>query len=304
MRQNGIRSNVRFPYAAKKAKGGNISLAGNVSSQYISSLLMIAPLLPQGLHLELTGDIYSRPYIQMTLNQMENFGIKYTWEGKTIHVPNQQYQPASYQVESDWSGASYWYSIVSLAKNAHVELLGLKPESLQGDSVIANIMTDLGVRSTFTSDGVLLEKKPIPVNHNIELDFTACPDLAQTIVAMCSVKKIGLLMTGLESLKIKETDRVKALQNEIKKFGCELHEDYGYWSLRFGAWAAARASQLSNKKPIPIDTYDDHRMAMAFAPLALAHDLEIENPDVVQKSYPRYWEDLEKVGFRLEKGSV
>ncbi len=279
----------------------HVKIRGDVSSQFISALLMIAPLLPQGLTLELTGKIGSKPYIQMTLSQMQQFGIRHQWRENLIEIAPQTYQAGHYQVESDWSAASYWYSIVSLAKNAQVKLLGLRPESLQGDSVITEIMTQLGVRSTFLPEGVLLEKKPIQLHEALQLDFTACPDLAQTVVALCAVKKIDLLCKGLESLRIKETDRIKALQKEIRKFGCELQEDYGYWCLLFEQWAEVSASRLNQKSPITISTYEDHRMAMAFAPIALLHPLKMKDPMVVKKSYPHFWEDLVLAGFKISK---
>ena len=279
----------------------HIQIRGDVSSQYISALLMIAPLLPEGISLELIGKVGSRPYIQMTLNQMQHFGIEHQWEGQTIHITPQSYKVDQYTVESDWSAASYWYSIVSIAEQAKVKLLGLREKSSQGDQAIAKIMENLGVRSTFEEDGVLLEKKDIPADLSLNIDFSDCPDLAQTVLSICAAKRVGILCTGLESLKIKETDRVAALQKELKKFGCELHEDPTYWSLRFGEWASGKSSQIDQKSPISIQTYEDHRMAMALAPLALLHPLKINEPEVVVKSYPGYWDDLEKAGFKYAK---
>ncbi|MCU0446568.1 MAG: 3-phosphoshikimate 1-carboxyvinyltransferase [Microscillaceae bacterium] len=288
------------PTTSQPNKTRFLQIRGDVSSQYISALLMIAPLLPEGLELKLLGKIGSRPYIEMTLAQMQHFGIAHTWHEQTIAIPAQTYQAQSYAVESDWSGASYWYSVISLALHSEIELLGLKSESLQGDSVIVDIMGHLGVRTQFTATGAKLTCKPIQLNQAFEWDFTACPDLAQTVLALGAVKRIPMLVKGLESLKIKETDRVQALQNEIRKFGCELHEEYGYWSLRFGAWADTPPIAEA-QKPILIETYDDHRMAMAFAPLALVHLLKIENPSVVNKSYPSFWRDMESLGFGLRE---
>ncbi len=265
-----------------------ISIRGDVSSQYISALLMIAPTLPTGLTLELTGNIGSRPYIEMTLGQMEQFGIQYTWQGNRISILPQEYQATEYQVESDWSGASYWYSIVALAPEAEIELLRLKPNSLQGDSRIVSITAQMGVRSEFTENGVRLTK--IPYLVEAEVDFTDCPDLAQTVAVLCAAKGISLTLTGIESLKIKETDRIAALQQELAKFGAKLVE------------TSSQVYKLSPitkfpTNPVTIDTYDDHRMAMAFAPLALLQDITIRHPEVVVKSYPSYWEDLKKAGF-------
>ncbi|MDJ1499302.1 3-phosphoshikimate 1-carboxyvinyltransferase [Xanthocytophaga agilis] len=268
----------------------HIQIRGDVSSQYISALLMIAPLLPEGLQLELTGVIGSRPYIEMTLRQMEAFGVYHEWNGNIIRVKPQTYQPTSYQVESDWSGASYWYSIVALAEEAEIELLGLKENSLQGDSHIAEIMVPLGVTSTFTKRGVLLKK--ITAQPSIVVDFSDCPDLAQTVAVCCAAKGIEAEFTGIESLKIKETDRVKAIQNELGKFNGELIEveiNHKY--------KIPKPVLQDNHTPVRIHTYDDHRMAMAFAPLGLQRETVIEHPNVVVKSYPGFWDDLRKAGF-------
>lgn len=271
-------------------KDNEISIRGDVSSQYISALLMISPLLPNGLSINLLGEIGSIPYITMTIKQMEAFGVKVSadWDAKKLSVEAQKYQPTSYQIESDWSGASYWYSIVALAENedVEIELLGLKENSLQGDSVIVNIMSELGVKSTFTPDGVLLQKTM--ANPSFEWDFTDCPDLAQTVAVVLVAKKIKGIFTGLESLKIKETDRVLALQNELAKIGGTLEEVESktrYEVNSGGSWT----------KTPTFETYDDHRMAMAFAPLAMILDVIIEEPGVVAKSYPSYWEDLGKI---------
>ncbi|MDX2301605.1 MAG: 3-phosphoshikimate 1-carboxyvinyltransferase [Microscillaceae bacterium] len=276
----------------------HIQIRGDVSSQYISALLMIAPLLPKGIILELMGKISSRPYIQMTLDQMQHFGIHHQWIDQSIHITPQTYQADQYTIESDWSAASYWYSIVSLAQHAKVKLLGLREKSSQGDQAIVQIMEDLGVRTEYVEDGVVLEKKTIRSDLSLNLDFSDCPDLAQTVLVVCAAKKVGLLCKGLESLKIKETDRIAALQKELKKFDCDLHEDYCYWSLRFGEWSPGDNS-LSQKSPIEIHTYEDHRMAMAFAPLTVLHPLKIQDPEVVVKSYPGFWEDLKQVGFTI-----
>ncbi|MCF0057351.1 3-phosphoshikimate 1-carboxyvinyltransferase [Dyadobacter sp. CY356] len=267
-----------------------LKIRGDVSSQYISALLLIAPSLPDGLTIILEGEIGSRPYIEMTLKQMEYFGIIYEadWEANTIKVKPSQYQPKAYAIESDWSGASYWYSIVALAEDAEVELLGLKENSLQGDSDIVNIMAQLGVKSTFTERGVILTK--IPASDSIAWDFTNCPDLAQTVAVCCAMKNIHLTLTGIESLKIKETDRVFALQEELKKLGAELNEietNLKYEVVKKSDWTATSVPSIF--------TYDDHRMALAFAPVGMIHDIIIEEPGVVVKSYPGYWNDLAKV---------
>lgn len=267
-----------------------LKIRGDVSSQYISALLLIAPSLPDGITINLEGEVGSRPYIEMTLKQMEYFGIIYEadWEANIIKIKPSKYQPKEYAIESDWSGASYWYSIVALAEDAEVELLGLKENSLQGDSDIVNIMAELGVKSTFTERGVLLTK--IPASDSLAWDFTNCPDLAQTVAVCCAMKNIHLTLTGIESLKIKETDRVFALQEELKKLGAELNEvetNTKYEVVKKADWTATATPSIF--------TYDDHRMALAFAPIGMIHDVIIEEPGVVVKSYPGYWNDLAKV---------
>jgi 3-phosphoshikimate 1-carboxyvinyltransferase len=240
----------------------------------------------------LTGEIGSRPYIEMTLQQMVAFGVMHEadWEAKTIHVPAQQYIPTQYAIESDWSGASYWYSLVALAPEAEVELLGLKENSLQGDSAIVQIMAHMGVKSVFTNRGVLLTK--IPAEKAFAWDFTDCPDLAQTVAACAVAAGIDVTMTGIESLKIKETDRVGALQAELPKIGGELVELESNHTYIVRRKTEANTNALTTSV---IETYDDHRMAMAFAPVGMIAPIEISEPHVVAKSYPSFWEDLKKV---------
>lgn len=275
-----------FTYSGKN----QLSIRGNVSSQYISALLLVAPALPSGLTIHLEGEVGSKPYIEMTLNQMATFGIDYKadWATNVLTIPPSRYKAEPYAIESDWSGASYWYSIVALADDAEVELLGLKKDSLQGDSEIADIMSHLGVESTFTEMGVLLKKTTAAAS--IGWDFTNCPDLAQTVAVCCAVKNIPLSMTGIESLKIKETDRVFALQQELQKLGAELKEIEPNH-----LYKVSRISDWSKESTPSIHTYDDHRMAMAFAPVGMIHPIIIEEPGVVVKSYPGYWTDLAKV---------
>ncbi|GAA4827463.1 3-phosphoshikimate 1-carboxyvinyltransferase [Algivirga pacifica] len=268
-----------------------VSVQGDVSSQYISALLMIAPVLPKGLKIHLLGEVASRPYIEMTLQLMQNFGISYQWEGQTITVPAQQYQAADYTVESDWSGASYWYSIVALAKEAEIKLLNLKKNSLQGDSALVEFMPHLGVESHFDEEGVTLKKGKC-VDY-FEYDFTHCPDLAQTIVVICAALGVEAKIKGLKSLRIKETDRIQALYNELKKFGVTL-------TIIGDDEIHVPKADIQLTEQVLIDTYDDHRMAMAFAPLGLLHQVAIDEPSVVEKSYPAYWEHLKSVGFEIK----
>ncbi|WP_187260924.1 3-phosphoshikimate 1-carboxyvinyltransferase [Pontibacter beigongshangensis] len=276
---------------AFKGNGNNkLKVRSDISSQYISSLLMVGPMLPEGLVLELEGKIGSRPYIEMTLSLMRHFGVEANFTGNTITVPHQPYKAASYSIEPDWSAASYWYSLVALAQEAEIELPGLRKHSFQGDSAIVGIMEHLGVYTEFTEQGVKLIKRQH--EHHFSFDFSDCPDLAQTIVALCAAKGISLELTGLESLRIKETDRIQALQLEVLSFGCSLQEvTEGVFRLELG---------LIENESFTFRTYEDHRMAMAFAPLALLRPTTIQEPRVVRKSYPRFWEDLEKVGFELK----
>lgn len=269
----------------------HLTIRGDVSSQYISALLMVAPSLPNGLTLELTGKVGSKPYILMTLNLMKHFGVSSEWNDNIIKVAHQQYASNNYTIESDWSGASYWYSIAALADDAEIELIGLRQNSNQGDSVLVELMDKLGVKSTFNETGVVLTKKSS--EKSIEWDFTHCPDIAQTISVICAAKGIDARLTGLESLRIKETDRIEAIKNELAKFGVEV-------AIEGDEVIEITNPQFQLKEGTFINTYDDHRMAMAYAPLGLLMNLEIEDKEVVNKSYPDFWRDLEAAGFIVE----
>lgn len=280
-------------------KTAHIQIRGDVSSQYISALLMIAPLLPKGLQLELIGKVASRPYITMTLSQMRHFGIEHQWKDTLIEIAPQSYQSNDFTVEADWSAASYWYSIVALAAHAKITLLGLRPDSQQGDSHIQTLMRKLGVATKFLQKGIELSKMPHFMPEPLKIDFSACPDLAQTIFVVAAALRVPLTAVGLESLRIKETDRIQALKNELAKFGVGLKEGENAWYLQFDEWANAESPQP--QQSIEIKTYEDHRMAMAFAPLALRRTLIIEQEDVVNKSYPDFWKDLQKAGFLINE---
>lgn len=271
-----------------------ISIRGDVSSQYISAIMMIAPMMPKGLTINLEGKIASKPYILMTLELMKMFGAKaeLTDDNKII-IKASKFHASRFSVESDWSGASYWFSIVALAQQAEILLTGLKPHSLQGDIKIMEIMEALGVKSKFIPKGLLLTKKDCV--KRFSYDFSNCPDLAQTVAVVCAALGIDAEFTGLESLKIKETDRIAALQNELHKIGASLNEIDG------NKWIVVPSSGIEKiSDSISIETYDDHRMAMAFAPLATLMDIEIQHPSVVDKSYPGFWKDMEKADFELE----
>jgi len=267
-----------------------IEIPGNISSQYISALLMIAPYLKNGLEIVLSTEVYSKPYISMTLKLMERFGVKAKWIENIIKVPKGAYKMGTYTIESDWSGASYWYSMAALNLGAQLKLVGLREKSFQGDQAIVKIMANLGVNTIFDDKGANLVK----VNSSkkqVSLDFKACPDLAQTVMVTAAAKGTKLTMTGLESLRIKETDRIAAMQTELAKINCKLTEDNGVWELIPGKLPESAI----------IETYDDHRMAMAFAPLAMKMDVIILEPDVVAKSYPAFWNDCEEIGILINR---
>lgn len=272
-------------------KTSEISLPGNVSSQYISALMMIAPILPEGLTINLEGKVGSWPYIEMTAALMASFGGRFFMKnGKIVILPG-QYMPTSITVEPDWSALSYWYAIVALAEKSSITLSDVLPYSIQGDRVIVEIMEQLGVNTRFENGNAILNKADL-INTHLEWDFKDCPDLAQTVLPVCAMKEVRGTFTGLESLYIKETDRIAALQNELSKVGAQLVEtSKGIFTLTPG--------KISSEK-IKINTYHDHRMAMGFAPLATLMDVEIEAPEVVNKSYPEFWDDLRAIGFDMK----
>lgn len=267
--------------------GGEISLNGGVSSQYISALMMVAPYMMKGLKITLEGEVISRPYIEMTMQMMKDFGAALEFDGNVISIPPQSYEPIEYRVESDWSAASYWYELVSIAGQGQVFLKGLNEMSYQGDSAVAPLFEKLGVKSLFMNEGVLLS----PSGQNTDFfsyDFVNQPDLAQTFAVTCCVKEIPFEFSGLQSLKIKETDRIAALKNELAKMGYVLFEP-------FEGGLAWKGERITPQENISIKTYEDHRMAMAFAPAAYKFELEIEDPEVVSKSYPTFWKDFSKI---------
>ena len=276
----------------------HISLPGNISSQYISALLMIAPTLKNGLQVTLTGDIISRPYIDLTLQLMKDFGAQASWlNDHELKVEPQPYRSTPYYIEGDWSAASYWHEIVALSKDATITLPSLFRKSYQGDSKMADQFAQLGARTSYKENGItILKPKMVDISQaiHVNLDFTNQPDLAQTFVVTCALQNITFRFTGLQTLKIKETDRIAALICEMKKLGYVLHEAEDsilYWD-----------GERCERSYEAIDTYEDHRMAMAFAPACLVlPDICINNPHVVSKSYPRYWDDLRAAGFTIEE---
>ncbi len=321
-----------------------VCIAGDVSSQYLSALLMIAPVLPQGLHLEIVGKLTSRPYLTMTLDMLKDAGIAHNWQGNTISIAPQKFRATTLSVEPDWSAASYWYSLLALSGSGELFLPGLKSDSLQGDRAIAGIMEHFGVKSSFTEEGVLLKKEVMPSaaagsgsesgsgstaafgpasgdagaaagepEKPILLDFTECPDLAQTVIACAAALQMDMHFTGLHTLRIKETDRIAALQREIARFGVRLTEKNPENPTDPGISAdptnsidpATIVYQLDTsgfhqvENPV-FDTYEDHRMAMAFAPLVQVFGrIKINAPRVVEKSYPDFWLHLQSLGFKI-----
>lgn len=283
-------------------EGGQLEIPGDISSQYISALLMIGPVLARGLELRMTGEIVSRPYIDLTLCTMREFGAEADWSDvDTVTVKPHPYTQKPYRIESDWSAASYWYEMMALTKDteAVVNLTGLMDASKQGDSVVKYIFSLMGVKTAFesTQQGELTTVK---LSHHrcmlprLDYDFTGSPDLAQTVVVTCVLMGIHFHFTGLASLKIKETDRIEALKQELRKLGYAIqsHNDSEL------SWEGERCEPTFE----PIDTYEDHRMALAFAPAALVLEhIKIRNPEVVSKSYPHYWDDLQVAGFRIIK---
>ncbi|WP_150451786.1 3-phosphoshikimate 1-carboxyvinyltransferase [Arenibacter lacus] len=277
----------------QKLTKSKVSLPANVSSQYISALLLVAPSLENGLELELVGKITSVPYIKMTLGLLAQIGVESSFEGNTIKVlPQKSVKAATQVVESDWSSASYFYSIVSLSDvGSEITLSSYRKDSLQGDSVLAEIYKDFGVETVFGEHEVVLRKTAAVSDKKIEIDLVNAPDIAQTIVVSCFGLGIGCHLTGLHTLKIKETDRLEALKTELGKLGAPI-------SVTDKTLTLEPSSQIN--KNIAIDTYNDHRMAMAFAPLALKTDLFINDAGVVSKSYPDFWKDMESLNFPVE----
>ena len=269
-------------------KANSVSLPGDVSSQYISALMMMAPLLPQGLTIRIEGPIGSLPYIEMTAALMKTFGVTCDFDGRSIHIPPTPYQSSHLTIEADWSAASYWFAFTALAEQAELRLPNVSRQSLQGDRVIVEVMERLGVKAVFQQSMAILSKQAHAAF--IEWDFKNCPDLAQTVIPVCAAKGIPGSFAGMESLRIKETDRIAALQTELAKIGAELKEEKtGHWKLIPAAMAEF----------VAIETYHDHRMAMGFAPWATLAKLRIEEPDVVNKSYPGFWVDMRAIGFEI-----
>lgn len=279
--------------------GGTLDIKGDVSSQYISALLMVAPVMRQGLTLNLKGEVISRPYIDLTLCMMREWGAKAEWtDQRTITVEPSPYTPRDYMIENDWSAASYWYEMMALSRGEDdgLMLTGLMDGSKQGDSSLRYVFSLLGVKTVFGEPGEITSvrlKRVRSMVPRLEYDFISSPDLAQTFVATCCAMGVKFHFRGLQTLKIKETDRIEALKAEMLKLGYVLHDVNGcelYWN----------GERCEPVVDMSIDTYDDHRMALAFAPMALRlGEMRINNPHVVSKSYPHFWNDLRSAGWTI-----
>ena len=291
---------LHFTSAANFGLSGKVTVNADTSSQYITALLLLAPKLPNGLQLQLEGTIVSRPYIEMTLKLMQYFGVGHEWEGSRIVVGPQQYQPRPFVVEADWSAASYYYSMAALSEYVDLQLDGLFAESMQGDAVLSVMYEKFGVKTEYTASGIRLTKRAAATTVGLfEQDFLECPDLAQTVAVTCASLGIQGLFSGLETLRIKETDRIGALRQELQKFGTTFAALPARFSKRQDRQYYLLEGQAQSVGEIQVSTYDDHRMAMAFAPMAIQRSIVIQDPGVVTKSYPDFWKDLARLGFQL-----
>ncbi len=278
--------------------GGIVTLDASISSQFISALMMIGPGLLNGLEIGLQGNIISSSYIRMTAELMKRAGAAVSFDGNRIRISTQQYREFKFEElsEPDWSAAAFWFEIVALSDNRQVLLQGLTDVSVQGDSVLPAIFENLGVRSTFLPDGLLIEKSGNPVPDEFDYNFTDCPDLAQAVIVSCTALGIKGHFSGLETLRVKETDRIEALRTELNKLGYVVNVEGNLIIL-----GGKKLTHSNDLETIVIKCYDDHRMAMAFAPLALVHDdICIDDPAVVNKSYPGFWRDISQLGLILE----
>lgn len=278
-----------------KLQGGHFRMDPGVSSQYISSLLMLAPEIRGGATIELTGKPVSYPYVEMTIRLMSDLGVMVQQDGNILKIPQNKYVPADYLVENDWSAAAFWYEAAALSEEADLLLAGLTKESLQGDKVVADLFRIFGVRTEYEKKGVRLTKTSVKTEFS-GYDFSGCPDLAPAVITACGAMKLDGCFTGLESLRFKESDRIQALQNELGKLNIRLQSDQQNGKIA----VMLRSSMLKSLSGIRFQTYDDHRMAMAFAVLAIhLGEVEIESPEVISKSYPGFWNDLRLAGFEI-----
>lgn len=274
----------------KKLQTNTIEIDASVSSQFISSLLLIAPTFENGCKIILKGEVVSPGYIAMTIKLMQEFGISVKWENDTIKVENGKYHilAPSFFNESDWSAAGYFYNALLFSTKKEIKLTGLLQNSIQPDSVTEKLFSQFGIESSFESDVIILKKQTTSVSH-FEYDFTDCPDIAQTFAITCFGSEITAKLTGLRTLKIKETDRIEALKNELEKFGAEIKTTNDSLEI-------VKLNKINRDKKIVVQTYNDHRMAMSFASLKFIYpNLQIEDPQVVSKSFPKFWDELKKI---------
>jgi len=277
----------------KKQTSNEISIKADISSQFISALCMIAPVLKKGLKIKFEGELVSQPYLEMTLKIMSTFGITSKFESNKVEIEPQSYNAKNYLVESDWSSASYHFAIASIIPGSELKLNHYFENSLQGDSAIVQMAQSFGVESSF--DGSILNLKSNSSHKDLfAYDYIKQPDIAQTFAVMGAAKNIKLKYNGLKTLRIKETDRVAALQNELSKVGISFEKSTD------GKYEFEQSGNIKISKP-SFETYQDHRMAMAFAPLAILNEIKIIKPEVVSKSYPDYWQHLEEMGFEIIK---
>jgi 3-phosphoshikimate 1-carboxyvinyltransferase len=287
--------NENFPpllINGKSLHGGVLEIQSDISSQYISALLMIAPYMTDGINLSLQGTIVSEPYIRMTLELMKQCGIHYVYENNIIQINPQKYSAAKYSVEPDWSAASYWYEIAALSGDSEIILPGLNHSVLQGDAIVSSLFAELGVETIFQDNAVILKKNSY-VTDLFEFDFSACPDLAQTIAVTCAALRIKAHLKGLKNLDIKETARLKILALELNKISVNA-------VIINDSELIIHPSEINISDNHIFQTYSDHRMAMAFAPLAIVNKkINIAEPEVVKKSYPTFWTDLQSTWFTI-----
>ena len=275
-----------------------VSISGAVSSQYISALIMIAPTLPDGLEIIIEGELVSRPYLEMTLKMMAYFGISYRFEGNTINIAHQDYKPKDILIEADWSAASYYYSIASI-KSSKIVLQGLFEDSWQGDSAIVELGKKFGIETTYGDNELTIISNPDKRDKLLDHDFIKEPDIAQTVAVMCAANAVEGFFTGLQTLRIKETDRIDALKTELGKVGVSLYKLPPKMSQKSGVEYYGISGKAANKDIPVFETYKDHRMAMAFAPLGILLPIQIIKPEVVSKSYANFWKDLASLGFTI-----
>lgn len=281
----------------RRLAGGAVSLNASVSSQYVSALLMAAPMMDNGLVLTLEDDVVSMPYIRMTLGLMDEWGVECDKDGNVLTIRPGRYRVTDYDVEADWSAASYWFEAEALSSGG-IELSGLRPGSLQGDSRLMELFRNFGVDAQWGDDGLLVLEPSPDLNPRVGLDLGEQPDLAQTIAVTCCMLGLPFRLTGLSTLKIKETDRLTALKTELRKvsFDVDIVDD------SILEWDGRSRWPISGGSDVIIDTYDDHRMAMSFAPVALyIPGIIIRDAGVVSKSYPGFWDDMQKVGYQIEE---